>query len=205
MKLQSSCALAVAVLICGLMVPLRAGQSPAAGEGPRVFDTGTRQRIRVVTVASGLVHPWSIAFLPDGRTMLVAERSGRLRILHDGVLDAQPIWSAPAPPAAPGDAGAAASPDRLHAVAVHPQFAQNHWVYVSHPKWGERGNTLAVSRGRLDGRRSPTCARSSSPTRGKPRATSPAACCSAPTARYTSRSATATGCAASAARITACG
>ena len=33
-------------------------------------------RIRVVTVATGLVHPWSIAFLPDGRTMLVAERTG---------------------------------------------------------------------------------------------------------------------------------
>src|SRR5258707_12508638 len=32
------------------------------------------------TVASGLVHPWSLAFLPDGR-MLVTERPGRMRIV----------------------------------------------------------------------------------------------------------------------------
>ena len=36
-------------------------------------------------------------------------------------------------------------------MAVHPRFAQNRWVYVSHPKSGPRGNTLAVSRGRLEG------------------------------------------------------
>jgi glucose/arabinose dehydrogenase len=108
-----------------------------------VFDTNTKQRIRVVTVATGLVHPWSLAFLPDGKTMLVAERAGRLRIIRDGVLDPQPVWQAPAPPKEGGDS--------LHAVAVHPQFAQNRLVYVSHPKWGDRGNTLAITRGRLDG------------------------------------------------------
>ena len=40
----------------------------------------------VVTIATGLVHPWSIAFLPDGRTLLVVERAGRLRMIRDGVL-----------------------------------------------------------------------------------------------------------------------
>ena len=155
MKVHSSTASAVAVLMFVLIAPNRAAQGPPAGGAEaRVFDTNTKQRIRVVTVASGLVHPWSIAFLPDGRTMLVAERSGRLRIIRDGVLDPSPIWSAPVPPvvpAAPGATGGTASDDRLHAVAVHPRFAQNRWVYVSHPKWGERGNTLAVSRGRLEG------------------------------------------------------
>jgi glucose/arabinose dehydrogenase len=42
--------------------------------------------------------------------------------------------------------------DLLHSVAVHPQFAQNHFVYLSYPKWGERGNTMALARGRLDGK-----------------------------------------------------
>jgi len=164
MKLRSSTASAVAVLMCVLVVPNRAAQGPPAGGAEaRVFDTNTKQRIRVVTVASGLVHPWSIAFLPDGRTMLVAERAGRLRIIRDGVLDPAPVWDAPAQPAPPvarapaAPAGQAAatggtpSLDRLHAVAVHPRFAQNHWVYLSHPKSGDRGNTLAVSRGRLEG------------------------------------------------------
>ena len=112
-------------------------------QAQQVFDTNTKQRIRVVTIAAGLIHPWSIAFLPDGKTLLVSERAGRLRIIRDGVLDPQPIWEAPAPPK-PGN-------DLLHSVAVHPQFAQNQLVYVSYPKWGDRGNTLAVARGRFDG------------------------------------------------------
>ena len=166
MKLHLSTTLAVAALVFALVVPNRAAQGPPAGGAEaRVFDTNTKQRIRVVTVASGLVHPWSIGFLPDGRTMLVAERAGRLRIIRDGVLDPAPAWTAPVEPVAPvapapADRGAqAAAPatggtpslDRLHAVAIHPGFAQNHWVYLSHPKSGTRGNTLAVSRGRLDG------------------------------------------------------
>ena len=36
--------------------------------------------IKVKTVAGGLMHPWSLAFLPDGR-MLVTERPGRIRIV----------------------------------------------------------------------------------------------------------------------------
>lgn len=125
-----------------LLMLVLVAASPAQ-QGPQVFDTNTKQRIRVVTVATGLVHPWSIAFLPGGRTMLVAEQAGRLRIIRDGVLDPQPVWQA-APSPGPGGS------DNLHSVAVHPQFAQNRLVYISYPKRGERGSTLAVSRGRLD-------------------------------------------------------
>jgi glucose/arabinose dehydrogenase len=34
---------------------------------------------------------------------------------------------------------------------VHPRFAQNHLVYLSYPKRGPRGFTLAVARGKLEG------------------------------------------------------
>jgi glucose/arabinose dehydrogenase len=98
-------------------------------------------------VATGLVHPWSIAF-PDEKTMLVTEQPGRLRVVRDGVVLPQPVWVAPSPAAAPG---AKPATDLLHFVAVHPQFAQNGLVYVSHLKFGERGNTVAISRGRFDG------------------------------------------------------
>ena len=68
--------------------------------------------LRVETVVGGLVHPWSLAFLPDGN-MLVTERPGRMRIatrdgrpdfltLHStGILPAiAPSISATAPTAA---------------------------------------------------------------------------------------------------------
>ena len=43
-------------------------------------------QLEVQTVASGLVNPWALAFLPDGR-MLVTERPGRMRIVTpDGKL-----------------------------------------------------------------------------------------------------------------------
>src|SRR6516165_6672090 len=46
---------------------------------PLIVVTEDRQRLRVVPIASGLSHPWGMAFLPDNRTFLVTERPGRLR------------------------------------------------------------------------------------------------------------------------------
>ena len=44
--------------------------------------------IALTTVARGLVHPWALQFLPDGR-MLVSERPGRMRIVdREGNLSA---------------------------------------------------------------------------------------------------------------------
>src|SRR5687768_8500008 len=51
-------------------------------------------QISVVTIATGLVHPWSIALLPGDRSMLVVERNGRVRLIDDGTLVAEPVWSA---------------------------------------------------------------------------------------------------------------
>ncbi|HEY5597248.1 MAG TPA: PQQ-dependent sugar dehydrogenase, partial [Kiloniellales bacterium] len=50
---------------------------PAAA-GAQSFKSSAGN-LRVETVVGGLVHPWSLAFLPDGN-MLVTERPGRLRI-----------------------------------------------------------------------------------------------------------------------------
>ena len=57
----------------------------AASAAPQVFPSSAGN-LKVETVAGGLVHPWSLAFLPDGR-MLVTERPGRMRIVtRDGQL-----------------------------------------------------------------------------------------------------------------------
>jgi glucose/arabinose dehydrogenase len=100
-------------------------------------------QIRVVTVASGLVHPWSIALLPEDRSMLVAERNGQVRLIRNHALAAEPVWSS---------AGVAAGND-LKWLALHPRFASNQLVYLSYAKGGELGTTLAVARGRFDGRK----------------------------------------------------
>jgi aldose sugar dehydrogenase len=143
MKLHSSTAWATGALLLLFAIPILAFQGSTATDPtvPREFTAGGGQRIRVVPIATGLVHPWSIAFLPDGRTMLVAEQAGRIRVIRDGVLAPEPVWTVPGP----------TTGDRLHAIAVHPLFAQNRQVYLSYPKSGERGNTLAVARGRFDG------------------------------------------------------
>ena len=63
-------------LVVALIVFLIVSQVRAADP---VFPSSAGN-LKVQTVASGLVNPWSLAFLPDGR-MLVTERPGRMRIV----------------------------------------------------------------------------------------------------------------------------
>jgi glucose/arabinose dehydrogenase len=94
------------------------------------------------TVARGLVNPWGLAFLPDGR-LLVTEKPGRMRIVgSDGTLGS-PLKGLP-PVDAVGQCG-------LLDVALDPKFADNALIYWSYAEPGEGGNATAVARGRLDG------------------------------------------------------
>ena len=79
---------------------------------------------RIETVTEGLEHPWSLAFLPDGR-MLVTERVGRLRIIEqDGRLNPQPVAGLPEVFAA-AQAG-------LMEVQLDPEFASNQQIYLTY-------------------------------------------------------------------------
>jgi glucose/arabinose dehydrogenase len=84
-----------------------------------------------------------MAFLPNG-DMLVTEKPGRLRIVRNGVLDAQPIAGTPQV-VAMGQGG-------LLDVSLHPRFAENQFVYLTYSKPGPQGNTTALARGKFDGR-----------------------------------------------------
>ena len=100
--------------------------------------------LKPVVVARGLVQPWGLAFLPDGR-MLVTEKPGRLRIVAaDGKLGA-PVEGLP-PIFAGGQCG-------LLDVVADPAFAQNQRIWFTFAEPGEGGNSTAVARARLDGNR----------------------------------------------------
>ena len=98
---------------------------------------------RVVTVAEGLVNPWSMTWLPNG-DMLVTERPGRLRIVRGGRLRPEPVAGLPAIRAG-GQGG-------LLDVVLHPDFASNRFIYLSYakPNADDSQGTTAVIRGRWD-------------------------------------------------------
>lgn len=105
----------------------------------RLVQTSSGQ-VRIETIARGLVHPWGLAFLPDGR-MLVTERPGRLRLVsQDGGVSA-PLAGVPRV-FARGQGG-------LLDVAIAPDFASSRWVYLSYAEPGPGGAGTAVARGRL--------------------------------------------------------
>ena len=103
-----------------------------------------KQVFRPVIVAAGLEHPWSMAFLPDGR-VLVTERPGRLRLIVNGRLQAEPVSGVPKV-VARGQGG-------LLDIVLHPDYADNGWIYLSFAAPGLRGAHTEVARARLDGNR----------------------------------------------------
>jgi glucose/arabinose dehydrogenase len=104
-----------------------------------------KHSFRIVPLLAGLENPWSIAFLPDGR-MLVTERAGRLRLVtQDFKLDPKPIDGLPEV-IANGQGG-------LFDVVLHPQHAQNGWIYWAYNAPGTGGWGTALARGKLQGQR----------------------------------------------------
>jgi len=100
--------------------------SPPLGDGPFLFDSYEQRGLRAVVMAKGLSHPWSIAFLPDD-VILITERQGRLRVVRHGKLEPEPVAGIPAVTSLGTMAG-------LMDIALHPNFAQNKWIYISYHK-----------------------------------------------------------------------
>lgn len=99
---------------------------------------------RVETVVDGLEHPWSLAFLPDGR-MLVSERPGRLRVIENGVLRDAPVEGVP-PVFASGQAG-------LLEVLPAEDFARSGTIYLSFVHGTDDANHTRIVQARFDGQR----------------------------------------------------
>jgi glucose/arabinose dehydrogenase len=122
------------LVLAGTLVAGGGASAPA-----QVFHSSAGD-VGVQTAASGLDHPWAIAFLPDGR-MLVTERPGRMRIVgKDGTLS--PALAGVPQVFASGQGG-------LHDVVLDRSFAQNHILYFCYAEPVEGRARTALARARL--------------------------------------------------------
>ena len=130
----------------GLAAPRLGVPAVPPPERPVVLYTAAHPRIRVVPVATGLSHPWSMAFRRNGDILVTERDSGALRIVRDGQLLERPVPGVPEVYTGVRLAG-------LMDIAVHPD--DDAIVYLTYSKGIERdgreGATVALARGRLDG------------------------------------------------------
>lgn len=98
---------------------------PPPGKGSGEVETAPQANVnfKVETVVGGLQVPWSIVWAPDGR-MIVTERVGRVRVVENGTLRPQPLFTV-SDVEPTGESG-------LMSVALHPQFSTNRFLYLSY-------------------------------------------------------------------------
>jgi glucose/arabinose dehydrogenase len=100
-------------------------------------------------VAAGLKQPVAMTFLPDGRALLVQRQSSQLGLLdHSGKMAFVEFNTSIENAAQPAailtgeDAG-------LLDVALHPNYAQTGWIYLSYSAGERERSTTAIDRFRL--------------------------------------------------------
>src|SRR5690606_24909704 len=131
--------LAVILLAALAFIGCRSGDVASAPHSVRVKSS--LGPLVLQTVAEGLVAPWAVAFLPDGR-YLVTERPGHMRVVSaDGKL-AKPIAGLPKVHAR-GQGG-------LLDVVLAPDFAASGIIYFSYAEPVDDKARTAVMRARLD-------------------------------------------------------
>jgi glucose/arabinose dehydrogenase len=131
--------------------PNAPSQKPAFAGQTDAPEAKTKAALQVTTVAEGLVTPWALEFLPDGR-MLVTEKGNqqnpaKLRIVTaDGKLS-EPVAGLPAVDSR-GQGG-------LLDVALAPDFAKTRMIYWSYsePRQNNENNTAVARPRHARGRR----------------------------------------------------
>lgn len=121
------------------------GFLPTAGCVGALDTEGDTDGFESEPVVDGLSHPWGMAFLPaDPRSrMLVTERDGRLALIDRADGTVEPIDGTP-------DVYAEGSGGLLD-VALHPDFPDESWVYVTYAAANDSGESAThLGRGRLD-------------------------------------------------------
>ena len=98
------------------------------------------QSVTLAPVATGLAHPWAVAFLPEGR-FLVTERPGRMRVVSAAGEVGPAVAGVPAI-AAGGQGG-------LLDVVADADFARSRRIFFCFSEPGQGGNGTALARATL--------------------------------------------------------
>src|SRR6476660_4885884 len=134
-----------ATTLTAALASMLAVSMPLAAQTTKAPPVKTGQAIKVETFAKGLVHPWGMQFLPDGR-LLVTERPGRLRIVaKDGDLS-PPVVGVPDVV----DSGQGGLLD----VALSPDFAKSGLIFLSFSEsrgWLQNGTSVMRAKLVLEG------------------------------------------------------
>src|SRR5260370_17409118 len=111
---------------------------PPTGRGDGEIESSPQSQtsFKVETVVENLQVPWSIVWAPDGR-MIFTERPGRVRVYENGRLRPEPLFVVP-DVEPKGESG-------LMSIALHPQFASNHLLYLSYA-YNANGQQVRVVR-----------------------------------------------------------
>ncbi len=135
--------LALCVALAGLSISLVCyAANPPRGPIEPIGKTPLETGWKAVTITGGLMRPWSAAWLPDGKTLLVTEREGRLRVVLDGELRMDVVTGVPE--VLPLGQGG------LLDIALHPNFTKNRWIYMTYSAGRRRANRTMLARGRIN-------------------------------------------------------
>jgi len=104
-------------------------------------SSGSVNQTYKLTSLAQFNEPWAIASLKDGR-LLVTERKGKLQLFDPTTKQKTEVKGLPK--VAYGGQGG------LGDIALHPQFEQNHIIYLSYAEAGQGGYGAVVVRGELD-------------------------------------------------------
>ncbi|OAL77170.1 glucose dehydrogenase [Acinetobacter sp. SFB] len=116
-------------------------QNDVPQEQPKQQSSSKIQQSYALSIVAQFNEPWAMTSLKDGR-LLISERKGKLQLFDPQ--NQQKVEVEGMPKVAYGGQGG------LGDIALHPQFVQNHQVYISYAAAGQGGYGAVVARGELD-------------------------------------------------------
>lgn len=130
------------IVLCAIISCQSSDNKTAPAKEQASADTATKQKFTVQKLYDSLRNPWGLAWLPDGR-LLVTERSGEILVFKNDQYTGEKLSGVPEV-FNEGQGG-------LLDIKLHPNYAQNNWIYISYSKPVKGGATTAITRFKLQG------------------------------------------------------